>query len=194
MTRTLAERMASRKAALKRYYIKNREKILAYGHAYRLEHPAISTKRQHENGSRRPLSEAKDCAQYLGVYIAERALSNFFDNIQRMPANNPGYDFICGKGFKIDAKSSCIRIRKRYTPHWQFKIMKNEIADYFILLAFDNRESLEPQHVWLIPGNVINHLTGVTIHNTQKGLAKYAQYEKPLDKVYSCCAKIREST
>ena len=83
------------------------------------------------------MSENKDGAAYLGIYIAERALSGFFDNIQRMPYGNPGYDFICGKGFKIDAKASCLHtvegVKHPY-HYWTFMFFKNpvpEMDDFF---------------------------------------------------------------
>lgn len=152
-------------------------------------HPGYHTQHAHAIGRKRPMNEAKDCALYLGVHIAERALSNFFDNIQRMPTNNPGYDFICGKGFKIDVKSSCKHHSTGST--WQFDINKNRDADYFLCLAFDNRENLEPQHVWLIPGSKINDRIGIGISNTTRSLHRWQEYEKRLDKVIERCGVIR---
>lgn len=141
----------------------------------------------------RPLSQVTDCGAYLGCFIAERALSKFFDNIQRMPNNTRGYDFICGKGYKIDCKSSCLHVPKHgNSTSWAFRTYCNQIADYFLCLAFNNREELEPQHVWLIPSEVMGRRTGLTIMNSLNGLKKWANYEKPLDKVIYCCNKIKE--
>jgi hypothetical protein len=107
---------------------------------------------------------------------------------------NPGFDFICKNGYKIDVKSSSLHPLKYSRgkaydhPYWFFKINKNHIADYFFCLAFSSRASLEPLHVWLIPANVINHLQSLIITQTQ--LPKWSDYEKPLDKVWSCYTKL----
>ena len=126
---------------------------------------------------------------YLGVYVAERALSKFFNDIQKMPMNNPGYDYICGKGFKIDVKSSCLHKYKnnRGQMRWQFTIRRNKIADYFLCLAFDSRESLTPLHVWLIPSSIVSNRTHLDITNTIEILSKWALYERPIDRVVACC-------
>jgi hypothetical protein len=148
----------------------------------------------YKSGRRHPLADAKDSASYLGVYVTERILGHIFNSTKRMPIGNPGYDFVCGKGFKIDAKSSCLRSYSNLVakPFWQFHIERNTTADYFFCLAFDNRESLEPVHIWLIPGNVVNHLTTLSITNSPTVLKKWSKYERPLDKVITCCALIRE--
>lgn len=145
----------------------------------------------HRTGRQRPKSENKTCSAYLGEFIAERALSKFFDNITKMPQNNPGYDFICGKGFKIDVKSACM-CKADNCIRWNFTIKRNTIADYFLCLAFDNRENLNPLHIWLIPGNVVHHLWLFAVVNSEKSFAKWSRYEKPLDKVTMCCEKLRE--
>jgi hypothetical protein len=137
------------------------------------------------------MSESKDSPVYLGIYVAERALSKFFDHIERAPPNNPGYDFKCGRGKLIDAKSSCLRIYGHgRTPRWQFSIAKNTIADYFLCLAFRDRETLEPMHVWLVPGCDVNDKKLVSVMNSPEGLAEWAKYERPLDKVMACCTEI----
>jgi len=139
----------------------------------------------------RPTSEAKDSSSYLGIYIAERALSNFFDTIIRMPPNNPGYDFLCGKGFKIDVKSSCLRIKPNRSPFWQFNTKHNKKADYFLFMGLDNRDSLKPMRIWLIPNDIADKYNAITISNIDKSIAKWIKYEKPLDRVISCCSQIR---
>lgn len=165
------------------YYCKicnNKRKCL-----WEKDHPGHSAELKHLRGLYKPMAESKNCAQYLGVVVAEKALSKFFNNITRMPNGNQGFDFLCEKGFKIDVKSGCLIDAK--CSHWHFSIFKNKIANYFLLLAFDSRESLEPQHVWLVPGNVINNKGGIAIYNTKRSLAKWSQYEKPLDRVIACC-------
>ncbi|MHB8118640.1 MAG: hypothetical protein ACYDHX_07945 [Methanothrix sp.] len=137
------------------------------------------------------MSEAKDCTLYLGVYVAERALSRFFDRIERMPFGNPGFDFVCGKGFKIDVKSACLRKHSGQSDLWQFAIKRNKVPKFFLCLAFDNRENLEPLYVWLIPGEIVNGHRLISIANTEKSRARYSAYQQPLDRVNACCSEMR---
>jgi|LAHU01.1.fsa_nt_gb hypothetical protein len=167
-----AERMRKRRDANKDYFNK-----------YQRE-------RRHRLGLAHPYTESKRCSSYLGVHIAERALSKFFDNIVRMPINNPGYDFICGKGFKIDVKSSCLVNMTKTCDRWQFNIKHNDVPDYFLFLAFDNRSDLNPQHVWLVPRSVINGRYIISITRSPRVLAKWEIFEKPIDKVLSCCTEL----
>lgn len=141
---------------------------------------------------RSPMAENSKCSSFLGIYIGERVLSNYFDHVERMPNNNPGYDFICGRGFKIDVKTSCERVGRRGIRFWSFAIQKNKIADHFLCLAFDDRESLTPVRMWLIPGNRINHLEMLSISVSTSSVSKWTAYEKPLDKVLECYNALRE--
>jgi hypothetical protein len=133
-----------------------------------------------------PYYENKECSQYLGIHVAERVLSHCFDNVYRMDPGNPGFDFICSKGYKIDVKAS-VRVDRHSNglKGWQFQIKRNTTANYFLCLAFDSRDSLNPEHIWLIPGKAINHLRFASISETT--LAKWSQYEKPIGKVLQCC-------
>jgi len=175
----------------KEYRLKNRDKRHEYSKKHFQEHKTEEMARslawKHRSGQHKAYSENKECALYLGI-IAERALSTFFAHIERMPMHNPGYDFICGKGFKIDVKSGCII--KGY-KHWAFHIGHNAVADYFLCLGFDKRESLVPLHVWLIPGNVLNDHQTFSISNSQNSLSKWAQFEKNIGNVVNCCDKIK---
>jgi len=146
--------------------------------------------KNHEAGRSNSMKIAKETTSYLGVYIAERVLSRFFNHIERMPYGNPGYDFICGKGYKIDVKSSCIH-NGHGAMGWIFTINRNRVADYFLCLAFDNRENLTPMHVWLIPGTVVNNKKSAWITNSAIALDKYSKYEHPTDKVIACCDEMR---
>ena len=174
------------------WYEKNKDKVKERTRQWQSNHPGYSSKRSHELGLQRPISEATESAPYLGVYIAERALSRFFDNIIRMPVNNPGYDFLCGKGKKIDVKSSCLQSNHGIpSRRWRFNILKNTTADYFLCLAFNDRNNLDPLHVWLIPGNLVNDHISITVSNFPIGLNRFAEYERPLDKVIACCSELR---
>ena len=147
----------------------------------------------HRTGKARPMAEAKDSAIYLGVYVAERALSGYFDHIQKMPYGNPGYDFICGRGFKIDVKSSCRIHTANKSDHWNFHTSHNRIADYFLCLAFDNRQSLNPEHIWLVPSEFVVSKESLVITDYPKALKTWSKYERPLDRVIACCAKLSEA-
>jgi len=145
---------------------------------------ARSTRRNRKMGIR-AFNENKECASFLGVHIAERVLSHAFKDVEVMPTNNPGYDFICNKGKKIDVKSAC----RRKTGSWDFHIGRNPTADYFLCLAFDNRENLNPLHVWLLPGGAINHLTCVGI--SQSTIHKWDEYKLDVSKITTCCEAMR---
>jgi hypothetical protein len=170
----------ARKSAAKRYYMKHRIEIIRK-----------TVNRSHITGKHMPMEEKTDCALYLGIVIAEQALLKFFDNITQMPNGNKGFDFICGRGLKIDVKSACMTNNDKYNKRWVLRINKNIIADYFLVLLFDNRRNLAPMHVILIPGNVINMKTTISISNSPKTFEKWKRYEQPLDKVVECCNKMR---
>ena len=77
-----------------------------------------------------------------------------------MGIGNCGYDFICGDGYKIDVKSAATGDK---SGHWIFYTSKNKIPDYFIFIAFDNRDDLNPTHLWIVPGNIVNQLGTIII-------------------------------
>lgn len=136
-----------------------------------------------------PYQKVKSCSWYLGVHVAKRLLEIAFNKVVKMPLANPHYDFICGRGLKVDVKSSCTLWNHSYNPcrypHWLFTIRRNTVADYFACIAIDNRTDLNPLHFWLIPGYVINDRVGLSI--TASRLDVWKQYEKPLDKIiYGC--------
>jgi hypothetical protein len=105
-----------------------------------------------------------------------------------MPYGNKGFDFICNNGYKIDVKSATL-LGKKY-KRWCFGIEHNQIANYFLCLAFDNREDLNPLHIWLIPGNNVNKRTSISI--SPNTLNKFDRYKLDrLDKIKLCCNKLR---
>ena len=138
-----------------------------------------------------PFDKNKECSQYLGIHVAERVLSHVFKNVERLPCGNPGYDFICNHGKRIDVKSSCIR-KNSNSSNWAFHINHNTIADFFLCLAFDNRESLTPLHVWLIPGNMVNNRTGVGI--SPSTIHRWDEYQLDISKVMTCCDTLRNQS
>jgi hypothetical protein len=149
---------------------------------------------KHTKGGVIPISEAKESPSWLAD-ISEQVLARYFNHITRMPRNNPGFDLICDLGYLIDVKSACSYIdtrSKHPVDSWNIEIERNKIPHYFMILVFNNRQSLQPKHVWLIPGPVINHLITLHISNTEKCLTKWSKYEKSLDKVIACCNRLRE--
>ena len=153
---------------------------------YRLHHTEIVEQQReyrHRVGLYQPYTENTECAIYLGVHIAERALRGFFDNIKQMPMNTIGFDYVCDQDYKIDVKSSC----QRKNGSWVFHIRCNTMADYFLCLAFNNRSELTPMHVWVIPGDVVNHLGALRISPGVRGRMKWHAYEKSVERVDVCC-------
>lgn len=166
-----------------------RDQFAAGGHCKKCDHELKHMLGQYT------MSENKDCSLYLGVHIAENVLSRYFKDVQKMPLNNPGYDFVCSRGYKIDAKSSCLHTEPGHKQGiWSFGIRKNQVADYFICLAFDNRTDLNPLHVWLISSNHVCHLNHLRIASGPCGLTKWSRFEKPLYKVLTACDMLRGST
>lgn len=96
-----------------------------------------------------PLSDNKDLPQYLGI-LTEEVLSKTIKDSNRMPYGYPGFDIICNKKLKIQCKAGVLRYRSNGSTYWEFKIDYNKYVDYFILIAFENRQNLCPVHVWLI--------------------------------------------
>lgn len=171
------------------YDKKHYEEIKLKRQQYYKDHREEIKQRRKERLVLRRSETNKDCALYLGCHVAEKVLSHVFKNVQRMEINNPGYDFICGKGYKVDVKSSCLHKRSGRSDSWLFIINRNTTADFFLCIAFDNRNDLNPEYMWLIPGNVLNHLKGTSI--TESTLVKWSEYNLPIDKVISCCDSMK---
>ena len=144
----------------------------------------LHRKSYYKNGGN-PMSENKECSAFLGIHIAEKVLSKVFKDVKIMPNNNPGFDFRCNHGKTIDVKSACINIQ----GGWGFKIKRNTIVDYFLCIAFDNRENLNPLHVWLLPGNLINHLISTSI--CKSTLSKWDKYKLDIAKTIACCDNMK---
>lgn len=137
------------------------------------------------------MSKSKNSTYYLGIHIAERTIARFvlpiiLRNIKKeMPTNNQGFDFILEKDIKIDVKSSCLKAGNR---KWQFKIDHNNIADYFMLIAIDNRTEINVVHIWLIKKNDIVRYgkfykrDSITITNIPKYLLEFKKYDQ-IDKL-----------
>lgn len=131
-----------------------------------------------------PIKENRKDARFLGSYIAENSILKLFEGSQGTNYANPGYDIICGKGYKIDVKAATL---SQYNI-FHFHIGRNMIADYFILVGFDNIINLRPLHLWIINANEIMREcpireSGVfAISNEPKYLYSLQKYEK-IDKL-----------
>ena len=171
--------------------IMNPEKL----HVKRKMNPEESRKQHREYRYKRGAKSAannKSCSAYLGVVIAETVLSHEFPGFKRMPYGNPDYDYECPQGFLIDVKSSCRRHSENGADYWAFATKKNKVANYFLFLAFGNREEpLIPEHIWLVPGRLVNGKTGIAITDSIKNLAKWSEYERSLKNVLECCNKLK---
>lgn len=150
------------------------------------ERNKTSNTRSDRKRGKRPYNENKECALYLGVHIAERVLSRVFKDVEVMPYGNPGYDFICNQGMRIDVKSACLSGKH---PQWTFQINHNTTADYFICLTFNNREELTPLHAWLIPGSKLSRLKTAGI--CPSTIHKWDEYALDISKISECCDAVR---
>lgn len=167
------------------YHQNHREERREYRKGYYEE--TGREKRGHQS-----MYENKLCPQYLGIVIGERLCRHLFKDVEVMPYGNPKFDIICNRGKKIDVKISCIRLGKNKKPtinNWTFNIRKNTVADFFILVAFDNIESLNPIHMWMIPGNEINNNLGESISSST--IHKWDKWKKDIKHAQLCCAEMK---
>ena len=153
--------------------------------AWRKANPGYSVKYLHRTGRTKPMSENPACASWLGIYIAENMLIDLFDNIERMPTGNHGFDIRCGD-ITIDVKSSCRRInRNNKNYYWGFDIDHNPIPDIFACVAFKSREDPQPEHLWLIPKLIASKFRNLCIFSSERGLKKWLHFERSFDKIIS---------
>ena len=161
-----------------------------HGSACRMCHNVAAIKYRREVMGCLPMSENKECPPYLGVVIAERLVNHLFKDVVRMPYGNIGFDFICANDKKIDVKSACVTLNHGKTPYWQFMIRKNTTADFFLLLAFNNRSDLEPLHQWLVPGYKFNKLVCASV--APSTIDKWDEWRQPIGPAIACCNILRK--
>lgn len=179
------------KCYMQQYRHNNKERLIISAKQWRKNNPDVckaNWRRCSRRNGQKSMSKNRSCSMFLGVHIAERVLSMVFDNVKQMQNCNPGYDFICDKGKKIDVKSSCLRYSGK-TPFWSFHTEYNKIPDYFLCLAFDNRKNLTPLHMWLLPTDKFNHLSAAVISTST--IDKWNRYNISVDKVTGCCDILR---
>lgn len=152
--------------------------------------------RFHKIGKCSPMQLNKDCTTYFGIWIAENYIVKTFEDVDKAPYGTIGYDWICNKGKKIECKARCLDSANR----WSYPIADNNnnyntIADYFIISAWDNRESLNPLHIWIFHRDDIVRRepfwmrSSISISNTKKGLKEFEKFEVTgrLDKLKELC-------
>ena len=162
----------------------------------------------HDTGRNLPKEINEDCPAHFGDFTESLMILTFEDAV-KMPCDNPGFDWTCKKGYKIDNKSRCLyyNISEDWLG-WTFPIRFNKTAEWFILSAWDDRNSLNPLHVWAFHKNdmVIYRIGGhyilkkfcdrygISISNTQEGLKKFEKYEitNRLDKLKEFCNEKRK--
>lgn len=160
-------------------------------------------------GRHSPKEENEKCTAHLGVVIGEsytkNVLSKLFEHVEEMQYGNPGFDFICknpkqklfekypqfklenNKEYKIDTKSRCLKDSHPNTHYlgtqWRYAILYNNIADYFMLLAWDNEKDLNPIYTWfiykyeIIRGKKFWKRDDITITNKPNLLKEFDPYQ-----------------
>jgi len=164
------------------------------------DHAESAKEWAHETGRNLPKEFNENCSVYFGEFT-ESLMVQTFEGAAKMPPNNPGFDWTCKRGDKIDNKGSClVYLADRWAGRWEFYIDYNNIADWFILSAWDNRDSLNPLHVWIfhkndiIRGKIFWRRSALAINNTTKGLREFKKWEVTdrLDKLKELCNRIRQ--
>lgn len=155
---------------------------------------------RHETGRQLPKEFNEDCSSWFGEFISQNYVMRTFEDPVEMPPSNPGFDWICKRGEKIDHKGACLsRSNKSSWRGWNFPINWNNITDYFILSAWDNRDSLNPLHVWvfhkndIVRGRKFCKFGGFSVTNSPKRLKEIEKFEVTdrLDKLKELCNRYR---
>lgn len=145
------------------------------------------------------MSENKNCTSYFGIEIAEKYVYTLFEDAIRMPNNNPGFDWICKKGEKVQHAARCL-CKSKDSWVWVFGIKYNNVTDYFILTGWDNRYSLNPLHVWIfhkddiVRGRKFWRRDSFSIINRPEYLAEFQKHEitDKLEKLKELCKILKK--
>jgi hypothetical protein len=79
--------------------------------------------------------------------------------------------------------------RYDWSPSYSFVLRNNQIADYFLCIAFDNREDLNPLHLWLLPADIFNHLNTLSI--SESTLNKWDEYKLDISPTVKQCEQLK---
>ena len=157
------------------------------------------------SGRRSPYFENENCTMYLGISIGEELFKEFlltyFERVIGFHPHNRGFDFICkdprqefidrhphlrlerNKEYMIQLKLLCLQSNDDGWNGWNFHVDHNRIPDFYILSAWDNREYLNPIHIWMFHKNDIIRKKefwqriSLCITNKQIYLEEYKKYE-----------------
>lgn len=155
---------------------------------------------RHENGIQESMDSNEDCASYLGVFIGENKFKEYlltiFEYVKKMDYGSPGFDFICkdprqefvdkhlqfklerNKEYKIQLKVRCLRERNG-SIYWIYCIDYNSKPDYFLLVAYDNRNNQNVLCLWLfhkddiIRGRPFWNRSSLTMTNKSEYLVEF---------------------
>lgn len=164
--------------------------------------------RRHIRGIQIPMEINKACTASLGVDIGEIGIAKkisdiIFEYVKKMDYGNPGFDFTCknprqdfidkypqfklerDNDYKIETKTKCLSHNNR---NWGFDIDSNNVPDYFLLIALDNRKYLNILHCLfihkdeIIRGNKLHESDYFTLTNKPKFLLPFKQFDL-IDKI-----------
>lgn len=121
---------------------------------------------------RMSMSASRHGTRRLGFGITNGMFQELYHDAEQVGYFAQGYDFILDKK-KIDVKGAT----QSGDGHWHFSIKKNEIPDFFYLMLFDKYPAYNLLRAYMIPGDVINHLTGVSISKNAMWYGKWKDYE-----------------
>lgn len=167
----------------------SRKKTRVYYHKHQDRLNIYRNKLNHCNGVCQPIGKNKNCPTYTNVCVSKKVIAHIFPNTKQIHGNNHGYGVLCVDGTKVSVKTSCREINGK-TFRWRFAIRKNHITDYFLLVALDNREDMNIEHVWIVPGDKVNMFVGTSI--TTSNLQKWDDYRIDMDRIDSCCNVLKE--
>lgn len=154
---------------------------------------------KHDTGRALPKEFNKDCSKWFGEFITQDRVMKTFEHAIPAPPNNPNFDWTCKDGKKVEHKGSCLLYEPKKTPRLKFYLDYNNIADYFVLSAWDNREYLNPIYIWIfdrddiVRGKPFWRRESLSITDSYEGLKEFRKYEAAdkLKKLKEFCDKNR---
>ncbi len=196
------------KCAKRKGFKDETDRVRAWRQDNKEHYNEYSRNRRHNIGESLPKEFNEDCSLYFGEYIAENYIMKTFEDTIKAPCGTKGYDWTCKKGYKIQHKARCMEYDPKGSDWcgWKWSINYNDIADYFILSAWDNRDSMNPIYIWIFHKNDMirkgrsNYTKEkfweryvFSITNTPEKLKEFERYEvrDKLDKLKKICEENR---
>lgn len=181
-------------------------------------------KRQYRwnKGISEPMEFNESCPSYFGVSFGEelfrRFLLTIFEHVKKTGYIDKGIDFICKSPkyefvdkhlqFKLERDkeySMQLKVRRLQSvsmgnDNFHFPINYNHIPDYFILVGFNNREDLNPAHIWLIykddiiRGRKFWRRNSFSVVNVPQHIIEFEKYElkDELEIINKLCNQLKE--